>query len=55
MIRALEMARRVLLTDPVTGHRLSAIECASLFCGLLIGCAVVMAMIAIAMGLGAGQ
>lgn len=55
MIGALKKARRALLTDPVTREPLSGIECASLFGGLLIACAVVLTMIAIALGLGGGQ
>lgn len=44
-----------LLTDPATGEPLGWVECVSLFIGLLVGCAVLLAMIALSLGLGGGQ
>lgn len=55
MTRPIDKALRALLTDPVTGARLSAVECMSLAYGLIVAIAVVLAMIALALGLGGGQ
>ncbi|MFY9350325.1 MAG: hypothetical protein WBL20_20470 [Sphingobium sp.] len=51
----IDKALRALLTDPVTGAPLSAIERASLAYGLAVAIAVIMAMLVLALGLGGGQ
>lgn len=55
MSRLLHKARRALLTDPVTGEPLHWVEVVSLFYGLLVTTAIIMAAIAFALGLGGGQ
>lgn len=55
MSRLLHKARRALLTDPVTGQPLHWVEVVSLFYGLLVTAAIIMAAIAFALGLGGGQ
>lgn len=55
MMRVLDKARRALLTDAVTGEPLHWIEIVSLFYGLLVSVAIIMAAIAFALGLGYGK
>lgn len=55
MSRVLDKALYALLHCPVTGEPLSWIERVSLFYGLLVSLAIIMAAIAFALGLGSGQ
>lgn len=55
MSSLIDKALRALLTDPVTGARLSTVECVSLAYGLVVAIAVILAMIVLALGLGGGQ
>lgn len=55
MIRLLRKARHALLTDPVTGAPLDAVDIVSLVYGLVVTFVVIMEMIILGLGLGAGQ
>ena len=55
MSRLLEKARRALLTDPITGEWLETGEIASLCAGLAAALVLIIALIDLALGLGAGQ
>lgn len=55
MRRVLEKARRALLTDPVTGAPLDAVEIVSLVYGLIVTVVVIVEMIILGLGMGPGQ
>lgn len=55
MRRLVAKGLRVLLTDPVTGAPLNAIDRISLAYGLSVAFVVIMEMIILSLGMGAGQ
>lgn len=55
MRRLVAKGLRALLTDPVTGEPLDAVDMVSLVYGLAVTLFVIMEMIILGLGLGAGQ
>ncbi|WP_169800558.1 hypothetical protein [Sphingobium cloacae] len=51
----MEKALRALLTDPVTGDPLDPMDCISLAMGLCVAVLVILAMLVMSLGMGAGQ